>query len=77
LDAAMQTDIPMGGLCPKGRLSEGGTIQYTYPLVETDSKDYSIRTEMNVMHADGTLILNIGELYGGTEYTIECAVNHK
>jgi hypothetical protein len=76
LDAAIESNILIGGFCPKGRLSEDGTIPERYPLVETVSKDYSVRTEMNVMNADGTLILTIGTLTGGTKLTAEYAERH-
>ena len=44
-----------------------------YPLRETESGDYRQRTAWNVRDSDATLILNQGELVGGTALTRECA----
>lgn len=73
LDAAMQHKIPHGGWCPRGRRAEDGTIDAGYQLVETASHDYSQRTEYNVTDSDGTLILNLGRLDGGTAFTARVA----
>lgn len=73
LDAAMEAGLPVGGYCPKGRLAEDGTVPDMYPLVELTKGGYSARTEKNVIESDGTLILNIGKISGGTRLTLECA----
>ena len=64
LDAAMKFGLAVGGYCPKGRLAEDGTVPEHYPLVEMAKGGYSVRTERNVIESDGTLILNIGKLWG-------------
>ena len=69
LDVALECDIPCGGWCPKGRLAEDGPISDRYPLVETPKTDYSQRTKRNVRDSDGTLIVSIDELTGGTLLT--------
>lgn len=69
LDAALACGIPVGGWCPRGRRAEDGLIPARYPLVETPSRDYRERTRWNVRDADGTLILMLGELTGGTALT--------
>ena len=76
LDAAMESGIPVGGYCPKGRLAEDGTVPDCYPLTELTKGGYSARTEKNVVESDGTLILNMGKLSGGTRLTAECARKH-
>jgi hypothetical protein len=76
LDAALELVIPAGGWCPKGRLAEDGRIADRYPLQETDSPYYQVRTEKNVREADGTLILTRGKPKGGTALTIELAQKH-
>jgi hypothetical protein len=76
LDAAMAAGIPVGGYCPKGRLAEDGTIPDRYPLTELIKGAYSARTEKNVVESDGTLILNIGKVTGGTKLTLEYAKRH-
>ena len=52
LDAAIELEIPYGGWCPKGRLSEDGVIPNKYKLNEMPSKDYLKRTEQNVIDAE-------------------------
>jgi Circularly permutated YpsA SLOG family len=69
LDAAMSLDIRIGGWCPKGRRAEDGRIPACYPLRETDSDDYALRTRLNVRDSDATLILTRGPLKGGTLLT--------
>ena len=76
LDAAMDAGIPVGGYCLKGRLAEDGTVPDRYPLTELAKSGYPARTEKNVVESDGTLILNIGKLTGGTKLTAECAKKH-
>jgi len=57
LDAAIKLKIPYGGWCPKGRRAEDGIIPQKYSkLLEAPSSHYSVRTEMNVIHSDATLI---------------------
>jgi len=73
LDAARALDLPCGGWCPRGRLSEDGPIGPDYPLVETPSADYAQRTEWNVRDSDGTLVLTRGRAEGGTAFTIALA----
>jgi len=77
LDAAMALRIPHGGKCPRGRLAEDGRIPARYRLTETDSPEYHVRTEENVIDADATLILCRGQLSGGTEFTRRMAAKHR
>ncbi|MEW6185996.1 MAG: putative molybdenum carrier protein [Thermodesulfobacteriota bacterium] len=74
LDAALELGIPCGGWCPKGRRAEDGPISLKYPLSETGSPNYPLRTEKNVREADGTCILTNGPLRGGTALTVRFAV---
>ena len=76
LDAALEAGIPVGGRCPKGRLGEDDPVPSTYPLTELKSASYPARTEKNVRDSDGTLVLNIGRLTGGTKKTVEYADKH-
>ncbi len=71
LDVALELGLPCGGWCPKGRRALDGPIPPRYPLQETASPDYRVRTRLNVRDSDGTLILNCGELSGGTAYTLQ------
>lgn len=73
LDAAIALGIPHGGWCPKGRLAEDGPIEAKYKLQETDSTDYVVRTERNVIDSDATLILYRERLQGGTLKTYNLA----
>jgi hypothetical protein len=77
LDAAIALGIAHGGWCPRGRLAEDGRIPDRYQLVETDSPDYAVRTEQNVVDSDATLILCRGPLSGGTELTLRLARQHR
>jgi hypothetical protein len=76
LDVALALGLPCGGWCPKGRRAEDGTISEHYPLVEAEVDEYAHRTELNVLHADGTLVLTNGPPTGGTALTIELARKH-
>lgn len=73
LDVAMALNIPCGGWCPRGRRAEDGRIPQRYPLAETNSPSYSSRTVQNVTDSDGTLILSVGEVTGGTLLTMKAA----
>ena len=76
LDAALELGIHFGGWCPQGRRAEDGIIPDRYPLQETSSPAYPMRTEMNVEDSDGTLILTQGSLSGGTLLTLKLARKH-
>ena len=73
LDYALAKRIPHGGWCPKGRMAEDGVVDNKYLLIELDNGNYRQRTKRNVMDSDGTLILNIGDLDGGTLATYQFA----
>lgn len=73
LNIAIELNIPHGGWCPRGRRAEDGIINKHYQLKETDSDDYACRTEMNIRDSDGTLIINVGKLEGGTALTKQLA----
>ena len=69
----MEMNIPIGGWCPRGRKAEDGPIDDKYPLQETNSSDYEIRTTFNARDSNGTLILTKGNPSGGTALTIQRA----
>lgn len=74
LDAAIASGIPHGGWCPKGRLSETGTIPTQYQLNETPSEEYAQRTAWNIRDSDATLIFVPSlplDVTDGTVLTIE------
>lgn len=71
LDAALAAGTPCGGWCPAGRRAEDGPIDTKYPLSETASEHYIVRTRQNVIDSDGTLVIYFGSLAGGTARTIE------
>jgi hypothetical protein len=77
LDVALELGIPCGGWCPKGRLAEDGVIDEMYPLRETESPEYPVRTEMNVKDSDATLIITQGPVTGGTARTLVLAEKFK
>jgi len=73
LDVAFELGIPCGGWCPKGRVAEDGRIDDRYPLEETPSTDYRVRTRLNVEQSEGTLVITRGPVTGGTALTIKLA----
>lgn len=74
LDAALDAGFSCGGWCPHGRLAEDGVIPARYPVVELPGAGYEERTLRNLLEADGTAILYLDELEGGTRRTAEhCA----
>lgn len=75
-DVAIALAMSSGGWCPNGRLAEDGPIPFHYPLRETATADPAVRTELNVIFSDATLILSAGEPQDGTNFTRECAIHH-
>jgi hypothetical protein len=77
LDVGIKLHFPIGGWCPKGRKAEDGVLDEKYPLEELSSPLYSARTLKNVQESDGTLILCLGKLTGGTALTKKYAEQEK
>lgn len=73
LDWACSYRIPHGGWCPQGRRASDGPLSLKYQLRETESPGYRQRTKLNVQDSDATLILNVGELDGGSLQTLQFA----
>ena len=76
LDFAIEHGIPHGGWIPKGRLTEVGSLPEQYCLNEMTTKSYPKRTEKNIVDSDGTLIVSLGKMTGGTLLTWELAPKH-
>ena len=74
LIAAAILKIDHGGYCPMDRIAEDGEIPACYPMTECESRDYLVRTRLNIEHSDATLVL-LHEYppSGGTKRTIEFA----
>lgn len=70
LDWALEHNYRHRGWCPRGRKAEDGVIDRRYELRETESDGYRQRTKLNIRDSDGTLIVNIGELDGGSLATL-------
>jgi len=66
LDFAIEHGYTHGGWAPQGREAEDGKIPWKYQLLELDHGGYRQRTRRNVEDSDGTLIINSGDLDGGT-----------
>jgi Circularly permutated YpsA SLOG family len=66
LDFAIEHGYPHGGWAPSGRQAEDGVIPLKYQLTELADGGYLQRNKRNVLDSDGTLIVNLGELDGGT-----------
>lgn len=76
LDAAIALAIPHGGYVPRGRRAEDGRIADRYEVQELPLDDYDARTERNVAESDGTLIISLGPLTGGSRTTHRMARRH-
>ena len=77
-DFALENKIEISGFVPKGRRAEDGKISCHYPnLVETATRNYAERTELNVQYSDATLIFSHGRLTRGSLLTKEFAVRHQ
>ena len=73
LDAALELGLQHGGWCPLGRRAEDGPIPTRYQLRETTSPKYPVRTRLNVVDSDATLLIYRDSLLGGTELTFRIA----
>src|SRR5690349_16555122 len=77
-DFALKYGIEIGGFVPRDRRAEDGTIPERYPnLIETNARNYAVRTELNVQNSDATLIISHGKLTGGSKLTKVLAQKHK
>jgi hypothetical protein len=77
LDAAMSLKVKTGGYMPKGALAEDGKVPCKYRLKETKTADYAERTILNILISGATLIVNKGELEGGTLLTYQICLKKK
>jgi hypothetical protein len=76
-DSAIEAGIATGGFVPVGRQAEDGSIPAQYfGLTETASGDLSIRTRLNVIGSDATLLFSHGLPAGGSRLTAELAAEH-
>jgi hypothetical protein len=77
-DFALENNIEIGGFVPKNRRAEDGRISPVYTnLTETATRNYVVRTELNVQNSDATLIVSHGRLAGGSELTKKFAEKHQ
>jgi hypothetical protein len=72
LDVALKRGIDCGGWCPGGRLDEFGRIPDRYPVKELEHGSFAERTLQNVRNSDGSLIIYLEQLRGGTQFTLQC-----
>ncbi len=71
LDVGLSLGLEVSGWCPRGRRAEDGPLDPGYPLRETASRNYAVRTAWNVRDSDATLILSPTPLSGGTLRTLQ------
>lgn len=71
LDFALCNDISCAGWCPQYRMAEDGLINFRYPLRQVHSANHNLRTELNVIDCDGTLIIVFDEMDKGTMVTCD------
>lgn len=76
LDAAIVLGISHGGFCPKNRHAEDGSVPLMYNLTETNSHGYRERTELNVVHTDGTVIVRKQNISPGSDLTRRLCHKH-
>ena len=76
LMAAIAMGLEHGGWCPAGRRCERGRIPAVFQLTETFERNYTVRTEKNVIDSDATLILFRNQLSGGTLLTERLTLKH-
>lgn len=78
LDAAIAVGLLHRGWCPKGRRAEDGVISPQYLLQECWSSDYLVRTELNVIDSDATILFTRdgSVLTPGTRKTAELCARH-
>jgi hypothetical protein len=78
LDFALEHGMACGGFCTKGRKAEDGILSCYYPLNETTSTQYPVRTRQNIKESDGTMILHLDKMDAGTFLTQRlCKELHK
>jgi predicted Rossmann fold nucleotide-binding protein DprA/Smf involved in DNA uptake len=76
-DSAIEAGIATGGFVPVGRQAEDGPIPAEYPgLTETASPDLRIRTRLNVIDSDATLLFSHGLPAGGSRLTAQIAAEY-
>jgi hypothetical protein len=69
LDAALSAGFPCGGWVTGDRMAEDGAIPARYPLIPLPHGGYRQRTRLNVSDSDGTVILYVESLKGGSRLT--------
>jgi hypothetical protein len=77
LDVAIALGLPHGGWCPRGRKAEDGRIPERYPMTETSSGEYHVRTDRNVRDSDGTVVVTVGDATGGSALTLDYTARRK
>lgn len=70
LDFARENGMYHGGFCPAGRRAENGRIPEQYKLIELDTDDYAVRTGLNVLISDATLIVHGSPITPGSALTV-------
>jgi len=81
LAAAYDVGISTGGYAPFGFRTLAGDnpklLHDLYGLEQTEARNYQVRTEMNVMRADGTIRLASNFESPGEILTLRCIKKHK
>ena len=75
-DTAIALMLPCRGLCPDNRWAEDAPLAPHYPVQECGSPTPAVRTELNTIDSDGTLVLSRGTPHDGTPLTVERARAH-
>lgn len=74
LRAALALGITTGGYAPKGYKTESGNNNHLalLGLVETESPSYTVRTELNVIFSDGTVLFGDMRSPGSKQTMLLC-----
>ena len=77
LDAAIALGLERGGWAPRNWRAEDGAIPelYRVGMQQCASASYEVRTVLNVGDSDGTLVLSLGPLNGGSQRTMWAAAD--
>jgi len=76
LDVAIKLDIPHGGWIPKGHEKEEGHGVERSKFTETHASDSFSPIEMNILEADGTLLISRGKSLGDSKRVKQMAEKH-
>lgn len=77
IDVAIALGVNYGGSLPAGRRTEDGFLPMIYTkMKEVKSRNYQVRTEVNVIDSDATIIFTFKRMGSGSALTRKLAEQH-